>query len=110
MLEAHDLSALGWQSAEHVHLFAEAARRAYADRNQVLADPDFVDVPLAEMISKDYAAERGADISLDGPPPRPRWAGARGGESLETTHYSVVDRPGTRWRSPPPSTPRSGAR
>ncbi|MEQ1857742.1 MAG: gamma-glutamyltransferase, partial [Longimicrobiales bacterium] len=41
ILERYDLAALGWHSAESIHLFAEAWRRAYADRNEVLADPDF---------------------------------------------------------------------
>ena len=95
MLEAHDMGAMGWGSAEAIHHFTEAARRAYADRNQVLADPDFVDIPLATFVSKDYARARGegidptrATLSADVAPglsvfPR---------ESTETTHYSVVDR------------------
>jgi gamma-glutamyltranspeptidase/glutathione hydrolase len=93
MLEAHDISALGFGSAEAVHLFAEAAKRAYADRNEVLADPDFVAVPLDRMISRSYAAERGADIRLDRATPSSEIGAALEiGESTETTHYSIVDR------------------
>ncbi len=95
MLEAHDLGAMGWGSAEAIHRFAEAARRAYADRNQVLADPDFVEIPLATMISKDYARARGE--SIDGERATPSDDVAPGlsvaiHEPTETTHYSIVDR------------------
>ncbi len=93
ILEGHDLAALGWHSPEHLHLLAEAWRRSYADRNEVLADPDFVDVPLARMISEAYALERGADIRADRATPSSEvGAGLAVGENLETTHYSVVDR------------------
>ncbi len=95
LLEQHDVAALGWGSADYVHLFAEAARRAYADRNQVLADPDFVEVPVARMISRDYAAERGADIRMEQATPSVEVGpGLVIGESLQTTHYSIVDRMG----------------
>ncbi len=92
MLEAHDLASLGWHAPDHLHLLAEAARRAYADRNQVLADPDFVDIPLPRMVSREYAALRGADIDQTRATP----SGAVGpglevGEATETTHFSVVD-------------------
>jgi gamma-glutamyltranspeptidase / glutathione hydrolase len=47
ILEGYDLAPpCGYMSAEHVHLFAEAAKRAFADRNEYLADPDFVPQPL----------------------------------------------------------------
>lgn len=94
ILEGYDLRAAGYLSPRYVHLFAEAARRAYADRNAYLADPDFVPQPTARMISADYAARRRADIRLDratpssaitpalGPPPT---------EGTNTTHYSIVD-------------------
>jgi gamma-glutamyltranspeptidase / glutathione hydrolase len=95
ILEGHDVAALGWQSAAYVHLFAEAARRAYADRNQVLADPDFVAVPLDRMVSKAYGAERGADISpASATPSTEVGPGLEIRESPETTHYSIVDRHG----------------
>lgn len=95
MLEAHDLQALGWLSADYVHLFAEAARRAYADRNEVLADPDFVEVPLARMISTAYARERGADIDLARATPSAEVGpGLVVGEPTETTHFSIVDAEG----------------
>jgi gamma-glutamyltranspeptidase / glutathione hydrolase len=102
ILEGYDLQREGgWHSPRHIHLFAEAARRAYADRNEYLADPDFVPQPLARMTSAEYAAERRAGIvhgratpSAEvrpgmGPAPPPREAPAREGEN--TTHYSIVD-------------------
>ena len=95
ILEGYDLAEMGWGSAEAIHHYAEAARRAYADRNQVLADPDFVAIPLATMIAKDYARSRGKDID-----PRRATPSAQVGPGLavvrpeptETTHFSIVDR------------------
>jgi gamma-glutamyltranspeptidase/glutathione hydrolase len=93
ILEGHDLGALAWHGPEMIHLYAEAFRRAYADRNQYLADPDFVAMPLARMISPEYARERGADISLERATPSaeigPGMEGASEGE--HTTHFSIVD-------------------
>jgi gamma-glutamyltranspeptidase/glutathione hydrolase len=100
ILEGYDLEALGYHSAEHLHLWAEAARRAFVDRNAFLADPDFVPQPTAQMTSDAYAAERRADIRLDRAtaseqvrPGRlgPAAPGGRQHEGEHTTHYSVVD-------------------
>jgi gamma-glutamyltranspeptidase / glutathione hydrolase len=83
---------MGWHSPEMIHVMAEAWRRAYADRNQVLADMDFVDVPLERMISRDYARERGADIAPDRATPSEEVGpGLEVGEGINTTHYSIVD-------------------
>ena len=57
VLEGYDLKANGYGSAKNLHLIAESMRRAFADRAQYLGDPDFVsDMPVARLISKDYAA------------------------------------------------------
>ncbi len=93
MLEGDDLSALGQNSAATLHLLAEAMRAAYADRSEWLGDPDFVRVPQAHLLDKDYARalRRGipqgqARRSQDVRPGRfPCF------ESEETTHLSVVD-------------------
>jgi gamma-glutamyltranspeptidase/glutathione hydrolase len=100
ILEGYDLRSMGYLSAEHVHLFAEATRRAYADRNEYLADPDFVPQPTARMASDAYAAERRRSIARDRATPSaqvrpgmgaaPAGAGARA-EGTHTTHYSIVD-------------------
>lgn len=65
LLEPHDLSAYGFGSPEHVHLFVEAKKLAFADRARWYADPDFHPVPVERLISREYAAERGALISMD---------------------------------------------
>jgi len=95
ILESHDLASKGWQTAETVHLMTEAWKRAYSDRNQVLADPDFVDVPLERMVSKEYAIERGADVRPGRVTPSDEIGpGLEVAESENTTHFSIVDREG----------------
>lgn len=96
ILEGFDLASLGYHSPEHVHLLAEAWRRAYADRNAYLADPDFVAMPLERMISPDYAAERRASISLERATPSAEVPPGLGTPEREshTTHFSVVDAQG----------------
>jgi len=80
-------------SARLMHLQTEAMRRAYTDRNAFLGDPDFVEMPLARLLSKAYAATLRANIDLQRATPS---APARGGrsEGTETTHYSIVDADG----------------
>jgi gamma-glutamyltranspeptidase/glutathione hydrolase len=88
-----------------VHLFAEAGRLAYADRDRYVADPDFVDVPVAGLLASGYLAERAALVASDrslGRAPAGRPHGATGAErrngvALElaaTTHFSVIDAEG----------------
>jgi gamma-glutamyltranspeptidase/glutathione hydrolase len=94
ILERYDLRALGWHSVRSIHLYAEAWKRAYADRNEVLADPDFVDMPLARMTSPEYATERAATISMTRATPSSEVApGLRSipREGANTTHFSIVD-------------------
>lgn len=65
VLEAFDLKAAGFGSTEHVHWFVEAKKLAFEDRARLYADPSFVRVPTAELISKDYAAKRRQLINND---------------------------------------------
>ena len=58
LLEHFDIASLEPNSAEHLHLFVEAKKLAFEDRAQYYADPDFADVPVDWLISKEYAAER----------------------------------------------------
>ncbi|PWJ53892.1 gamma-glutamyltranspeptidase/glutathione hydrolase [Dyadobacter jejuensis] len=58
ILEDYDLKSMGFGSAEYMHLFIEAKKLAYADRAKFYADMDFNKVPVAKLISKEYAAER----------------------------------------------------
>jgi gamma-glutamyltranspeptidase/glutathione hydrolase len=62
ILEGYDLAGWGFGSPEHVHAFVEAKKLAFADRARFYADPDFADVPVAGLISKEYAARRRAEI------------------------------------------------
>jgi gamma-glutamyltranspeptidase/glutathione hydrolase len=62
LVEGFDLASLGHNSAEAIHLMVEAKKMAFADRNRLAADPRFVDWPLEELISKEYANRRRAEI------------------------------------------------
>jgi gamma-glutamyltranspeptidase/glutathione hydrolase len=90
-LERYELPAMGHNTAPYIHHLAEAMRRAFRDRAQYLADVDMVDVPVHRLTSKAHADELRRDFD-------PRRASvsapsdlAQGRESMETTHYSVVD-------------------
>jgi gamma-glutamyltranspeptidase/glutathione hydrolase len=93
ILEGYDLAKTGFGSADHVHVVAEALRRAFADRARYLGDPAFVkDMPIERLVSKGYAAELRRTIRLDkasvSSPASFEWPP----ESAETTHFSVVDK------------------
>ncbi|MFZ9745419.1 MAG: gamma-glutamyltransferase [Opitutaceae bacterium] len=93
ILEGYDLRSLGHGSAAVVHRMAEAMRRAFADRARHVADPDFVpDIPVARLISKEYAAELRQTINLRRASVSSPTSFAWPTESPETTHLSVVDR------------------
>lgn len=62
MVEGFDLPALGCNSAESVHLMVEAKKLAFADRERYVADPEWVDVPLVGLLSKEYATQRAREI------------------------------------------------
>ena len=92
VLEGYDVAANGWGSAQNVHLMIEAMRRAYADRARHLGDPAFnPSMPIARLISKEYAASLRATIRPDrasvSTPTSFEWPS----ESGETTHFSIVD-------------------
>ena len=63
VLEAEDLAALGAGSSAALHRIAEAMKLGFADRNTYLGDPDFVDVPVERLISKEYAAAQRARLA-----------------------------------------------
>ncbi len=65
LLEHYDLSKMGFGSADYVHLFVEAKKLVFEDRARWYADPDFNEIPVAELISKEYAARRRELIDLD---------------------------------------------
>lgn len=65
LLEPYDLKQYGFGSPEHVHLFVEAKKLAFADRAALYADPAFYKTPVAKLVSKAYAKQRGKAIALD---------------------------------------------
>ncbi|MSR32281.1 MAG: gamma-glutamyltransferase [Gemmataceae bacterium] len=65
LLEKYDLRSMGPNSADYWHLLLEAKKLAYADRARFYADPEFVPVPVKELISKPYAEKRRALIQMD---------------------------------------------
>ncbi|HEY7289455.1 MAG TPA: gamma-glutamyltransferase [Vicinamibacterales bacterium] len=92
ILEGYDVKAMGFGSAAQIHVMAESMKRAYADRAKFLGDPDFnKEMPLARLMSKDYAGELRKTINPDhASKPSPTkfdWTH----ESDETTQISVVD-------------------
>ncbi len=94
ILEGLPIAEQGHNSAETIHLMAEAMKLAYADRSEYLGDSDFVDVPVAGLTSKAYAETLRSRID----PARARPAAEikpgdpAAFEGTETTHYSIVDR------------------
>jgi gamma-glutamyltranspeptidase/glutathione hydrolase len=58
LLENFDLLRMGYNTADYIHTVVECMKLAYADREFYYGDPDFVDVPLKRLLSKEYAAER----------------------------------------------------
>ncbi|WP_282707078.1 gamma-glutamyltransferase [Cereibacter changlensis] len=91
MLEPHDISGMGFGSAEGLLLLAEVIRVAFEDRRAASGDPDFVDVPVERFTSKDYALACQSRLrDLARPVPSP----VAGHESRDTTHLTVADREG----------------
>ncbi|MBU14555.1 MAG: gamma-glutamyltransferase [Gammaproteobacteria bacterium] len=96
ILENFPLAEMGPESADALHIIAEAMKFSYADRSKYLGDPDFVEVPTEALISKDYARGLAAKISMNRALPSDEIAPGNLAiyESDETTHYSVVDAEG----------------
>ncbi|MEJ7618711.1 MAG: gamma-glutamyltransferase [Pyrinomonadaceae bacterium] len=96
ILEAYDLRSMGWSSSARYHFTAEAMRRAFADRAAYMGDADYVNVPVAGMIDKNYAARQRSTIKLDraSTSAEIRAGQPTGYESSETTHFTVVDAAG----------------
>lgn len=97
ILEHYDVSKMQSNSAAKYHVLAESMRRAFADRAEYMADPDFANVPVAKLIDKKYAQQRRASIDLTraSSSREIKFGDAIGAEPIETTHYTVVDKDGT---------------
>lgn len=96
ILDRFPIPELGYGSADAMHIMAEAMKLAYADRSKYLGDPDFVDLPVRQLTSVDYAADLAAGIDMDSARPSEEIAPGdlTAYESPETTHYSVMDAEG----------------
>jgi len=91
MIEPYPVSEWGFQSVKGVHLITEAERRAYADRAEHIGDSDFYDVPVNQLINKEYATKRMADFDPKKASKSKSIGAGEFEESEETTHYSIVD-------------------
>ncbi|HVB73628.1 MAG TPA: gamma-glutamyltransferase [Ktedonobacteraceae bacterium] len=91
IIEGYDLKSLGYASAEYLHILLEAKKLAFADRDQYVSDPAFVDVPVERLLSKSYAEEQRKRIN-------PRKASASIASGLEkegdTMYLCVADNEG----------------
>ena len=96
MIEPYNLSKMGHNSLKAIQVITEAERRAYADRNYYLGDPDFVKIPVENLLSPSYLKKRMENFSFDGATKSSVVARGeiKGYESNQTTHYSIVDTQG----------------
>jgi gamma-glutamyltranspeptidase/glutathione hydrolase len=96
MIEPFDLSEMGHNSVKAIQVITEAERRAYADRNSFLGDPDFVKLPVNELLDSIYIKNRMSDFSFDKASKSSEIGKGQipGYESNQTTHYSIVDSEG----------------
>ena len=93
VLEGFDLAAMGHNSADYIHHHVEAKKLAFADRAKFYADPQFADVPIRGLISKEYAERRREEIDPD----RAMQTDAPGNPRLEggdTVYLTVADENG----------------
>ncbi|MBB63955.1 MAG: gamma-glutamyltransferase [Waddliaceae bacterium] len=92
-LNAHNYS---WTTPHAVHLYVEAARWSYVDRNTKLGDPDFINNPLEKLMSRSYLQNRAQKINRYHATKSTEIAdeSASQKESEQTTHFSVVDSEG----------------
>ena len=93
MIAPFDIASKGHNSAEAIQLIVEAERRAYADRSAFLGDPDFVKIPLKELMDSEYLKNRMSTFNLDKATLSSdiKEGKVNYNESTETTHYSIVD-------------------
>jgi gamma-glutamyltranspeptidase / glutathione hydrolase len=97
ILNAFDLPSMGHNTAESIHYMVEAMKFAYADRSEFLGDSDFVDVPVAKLISSEYAKTIASKINVYKPISSSDISPGRYMEPVEgneTTHFSIIDKEG----------------
>lgn len=93
---AYDMQSLGHNTLESIHLMTELQRRAYADRAEHMGDLDYYDVPIDMLLGENYIASRNTSISMNQATPSEeiKAGSVEKIESLETTHFSIVDKAG----------------
>ena len=96
ILENYDLVMMGHNSPTYTALLTESMKYAYADRSKYLGDPEFFDVPVQSLISKEYAKKINNKIKLNSITPSEKIlpGSELKNESLDTTHFSVADKNG----------------
>ena len=95
-IENFDLSEIEHNSPEYVQLLTEIERRAFADRSDLMGDPDFMKLPVYEFMDKKYVENRMKDFSWDQATPSSKIKPGEVifNESNETTHFSIIDKEG----------------
>lgn len=93
MISPYDLSKMGHNSAQGIQVIVEAERRAFADRSYFLGDPDFVKIPLKALMDDTYLKERMSSFDIEKATLSSdiKEGKVNYNESMETTHYSIVD-------------------
>ena len=93
MIAPFDLAKMGHNSPEAIQVIVEAERRAYADRSFFLGDPDFVKIPLKELMNDEYLKRRMSNFNTEKATlsSEIKEGKVNYNESTETTHYSIVD-------------------
>ncbi len=90
-----NLEKLQWDSVERTHLYVEALRRTYADRNQLIGDPDFIKIPMDKLLDVAYMEKRMANVDPKRATPSSEvGSGVEIKESEQTTHFSIIDKNG----------------
>ena len=95
-IEKFDLSKIPHNSAEYIQLLTEIERRAFADRSDLMGDPDFMNLPVYEFMDKEYVEERMKSFSWEEATPSSEIKPGEVifNESDETTHFSIIDKSG----------------
>ena len=96
VIEDYDIKSFGHNSVKTIQLLVEAERRAYADRSHFMGDPDYMNLPVYELMDKEYVVDRMENFSWGKATPSSevKHGNIIVQESDETTHYSIIDKYG----------------
>ena len=96
VIEDYDIKSFGHNSTQTIQLLVEAERRAYADRSHFMGDPDYMNLPVYELMNKEYVVDRMKNFSWDKATlsSEVKHGNIIVQESDETTHYSIIDKYG----------------